>query len=64
MSVILGQRLLKQQWKRNQNFLKLYANFFTDHLPIITTNVDRNSNEFQVSIFVFKKILINRFYYL
>ncbi|OTF73821.1 methylcrotonoyl-CoA carboxylase beta chain, mitochondrial-like, partial [Euroglyphus maynei] len=51
MSVILGRYLLKKCGKssfhHHSSLLLFRANFFTDHLPIIQTNVDKNSDEFQ-----------------
>ncbi|KAH7640317.1 methylcrotonyl-CoA carboxylase subunit 2 [Dermatophagoides farinae] len=48
MAVILGRYLL--QWKNSRILFRqslFRANFFTDHLPIIQTNVDPNSDEFK-----------------
>lgn len=66
MAVILGRYLLQLKISRILFRQSLFrANFFTDHLPIIQTNVDPNSDEFKVSqINKLMMIFIDRFYLL
>lgn len=44
----------KSSWCQNSclKFLNLKRTIFTDHYPIIPTNIDKNSIEFKVDIYL------------